>query len=190
MCYDNHIRSAIMQANQLELASYRDNSMSNINFENFLAACHSKSDSKEPAQIAFIEAVYNHAGADNYKAWVDPFAIAKPADELNGFESGNERTAFFTENYDVIMAFAKEASELYEVDILDVFLRHGIKDTYGNQMTLPDDMFEAVFLNRDLQHPMANVLIDNYICRAVSGSAIAYRIWARLTLRDSNADES
>ena len=163
------------------LASFfKDCTMSNImNIENFLTARNLQTNGEEQAQMAFVAAVYRHAGADNYNEWIAPHSIAKPANELNGFESGNERTAFFTENYDVVMAFAKEASELFGVDILDIFLRHGIEDTYGNLMMLPDDMFEEVFIKRNLQHPMANVLIDNYICRAVSGSAIVYRIWAR-----------
>ena len=151
-----------------------------MNINDFIVDRRNMTKGKEEAQIAFVAAVYNYAGAESYEGWADPYSTQNPAHELNGFETGDARMAFFIENHKLIMNFSEEAAAMSGQTALEVFSNISrIIDDYGNQIIFPDSTIETVFIKCDMRHLMANALVDSFICNAVTRSSSVYRIWAR-----------
>lgn len=150
--------------------------MTNNSFDivKFSADRNAETNGSEEQQVAFTEAVYHHAGAKSYKDWI---LSNKPAHELTGFTTSEERAAFFLSNHSLIMDFACEGSKLFGVDLVGFFNRMQVIDEYGNALIFPEETTTAVFIKAQTNNPMAVSLIDSYICAAVTGSAKIYRTW-------------
>ena len=151
-----------------------------MSIEKFTADRRKLTKGLEEAQIAFVGTVYHYAGADNYNEWVAPYDDQRPTSELNDFSTGDDRMGFFLDYYDSILALANEAAQVFDKPVLEVFgSASRVIDDYGNGMIFPDALIEEVFIKKNMQHLMANALIDAYICNTVSRTSCVYRIWAR-----------